>query len=157
MSDTPQTLGDRLREEGTRVIDFFNRLSRDQWEILVYVQEGNWTLHHLLAHFVSAEIGRRKLIIDVARGGTGAPPEFDIDAFNNEEVDRLSNRSNVDLLALFYKERTQLVGFVADLSQENLDLVGKDPFLGETSLREMIKLTYLHLHIHLRDARRFLS
>lgn len=156
MSDTPQTLADRLREEGARVIDFFNRLSKDQWEILVYLQEGNWSLHHLLAHFVSAEIGRRKLIVNVASGGTGAPPEFNIDAFNKQEVDHLSNESNVDLLALFSKERTLLVDFVAGLKQENLEFIGRDPYLGEVPLREMIKLTYIHLQIHLRDARRSL-
>jgi hypothetical protein len=157
MSDTPQTLADRLRDEGARVIDFFNRLSQDQWEILVYTQDGNWSLHHLFAHFVSAEIGHRKLIVDIASGGIGAPPEFDIDAFNKREVDRLSNESNIDLLALFSKERTVLVDFVAGLRQENLELVGKDPFLGDVPLREIIKLTYIHLQIHLRDARRFLS
>jgi hypothetical protein len=82
MSDTPQALADRLNEEGTRVIDFFNNLSLEQWESIGNKQDGNWTMHDLLAHFVSAESCRQKLIIDISSGGKGAPPDFEIDRFS---------------------------------------------------------------------------
>ena len=36
---------------------------------------------------------------------------------------------------------------------QDLERSGNDPYLGETSLSEMIKLTYRHLQIHLRDVR----
>ena len=154
MVDTPRALADRLREEGARVIDFFNNLSLEQWESFVYKQDGNWSLHDLLAHFVSAEIGRQKLIIDIASGGKGAPPVFEIDRFNQQEVDRFSSQSNSNLLSLYTQERMHLVEFVAAMQLEDLDRIGNDPFLGEVPLREIIKLTYRHLQIHLRDTRR---
>lgn len=154
MSDTPQALADRLHEEGTRVIEFFNKFSIEQQENIGYLQDGNWTVHGLLAHFVSAEIGRQKLILDIAGGGKGAPPNFEIDQFNKQEVDRLSSESNANLLSLFSQERMHLVEIVAALKFEDLDRIGNDPFLGEVPLREIIKLTYRHLQIHLRDARR---
>jgi hypothetical protein len=154
MSDTPQALADRLNEEGTRVIDFFNNLSLEQWESIGNKQDGNWTMHDLLAHFVSAESGRQKLIVDISSGGKGAPPDFEIDRFNQQEVDRLSSKSNANLLSLFSLERMHLVEIVAAMKLEDLDRIGNDPFLGEVPLREIIKLTYRHLQIHLRDARR---
>jgi hypothetical protein len=133
MPDTPQALADRLRGEGGRVVDFFNQLSTEQWEILVYPQLSNWNLHHLLAHFVSSEIGRKELIANVFGGDKGAPPDFEIDLFNQLEVEELSVNSSLELTRK-----------------------GNDPYLGVVSLSEIIKLTYRHLQIHLRDARRCL-
>jgi len=156
MPETPEFLADRLRAEGARVIDFFNTLSMEQWAVIVYQQDNSWTLHDLLAHFVSSEIGRLGLIIDVASGGRGAPPDFDIDIFNQQQVDRLSNKSNSDLLRIFSQERERLIELVRALRQEDLDRIGNDPFLGEVTLAEMIKLTYRHLQIHLRDTKRCL-
>lgn len=156
MPDTPQALADRLREEGVRVLDFFNNLTQKQWEACIYMQESIWNLHDLLAHFVSAEIGRKKLIIDVASGGKGAPPDFEIDQFNRQEVERLSVEPNSKLLHKFNEERNHLFEFVSALSPQDLNCTGNDPFLGEVPLSEMIKLTYRHLQIHLRDARRCL-
>ena len=156
MSDTGQSLADRLREEGGRVMVFFNNLSPEQWEIQVYKQDPAWTIHHLLAHFVSAEIGRNELVITVSSGGEGAPIGFNIDRFNKQDVDRLSKESHSHLLELFIIERSSLASFVSSLGNDDLERIGNDPFLGAVPLIEMIKLTYRHLQIHLRDARRCL-
>ena len=156
MSDTPQSLADRLREEGGRVVDFFNSLSEEQWEIGIYSQDYEWNMHDLLAHFVSAEIGRKELIINVVAGGVGSPTDFDIDAYNHREVERLSGESNEYLLELFSQERTQLIELISNLDVADIVRLGNDPFLGEVKLLDMIKLTYRHLQIHLRDARRYL-
>lgn len=156
MPDTPQSLATRLREEGSRVIDFFNRLSKDQRATRVYPDEGDWSLHHLLAHFVSAEIGRKKLICSVARGDEGAPVGFEIDAFNQREVERLSGEPFERLVEIFSQERANLTDIVTLLKQEDLERLGNDPYLGTAPLQEMIKLTYRHLQIHLRDARKCL-
>ena len=156
MPDTPQTLADRLREEGGRVFEFFNHLSPEQWEILVYPQVSNWSLHHLLAHFLSSEISRNELIANVCGGDKGAPPDFEIDPFNQREVERLSVSSHGELLHRFNQERESLIELISTMSPQDLTRNGKDPYLGVVPLSEMIKLTYRHLQIHLRDARRCL-
>lgn len=156
MADTPEFLADRLRTEGARVIDFFNHLTLEQWSVIIYQETNKWTLHELLAHFVSSEIGHLKLIIDIARGGIGVPPGFDIDRFNQDQVDRLALESDSNLLNIISQERTKLIEFVGELTQVELDRIGNDPFLGEVPLSEIIKLNYRHLQIHLRDARRCL-
>jgi hypothetical protein len=156
MSETPEFLSDRLHAEGTRVVEFFKTLSVDQWSIIVYLQESQWTFHDLLAHFVASEIGRQKLIIDVVNGGKGAALDFDIDRFNQRQVNRYSNESNSELLIIFSAERNCLIDIVSGLKQADLDRIGNDPFLGEVTVSEMIKLTYRHLQIHIRDARRCL-
>ena len=156
MPDTAQSIADRLHEEGSRVVDFFNSLSDEQWGNLVYQHGSEWTMHHVLAHFASAERGRLELIWDVSTGGQGAPDGFDIDAFNFSEVQRLLGQSNHSLLELFTQERSRLVALVSSLQATHLERVGNDPFLGQVPLVDMIKLTYRHLQIHLRDMRRCL-
>lgn len=154
MAETPQSLADRLRDEGSRVAGFFKNLSLEQWDVLVYPPDGDWTMHTLLAHIVSSEIGRGELIGDVVAGGSGAPPGFDIDDFNQQEVHRLSGKSNDYLLELFSQERANLVELVSSLEPADLERIGNDPYLGVVPLLEIIKLTYIHLQIHLREARR---
>ena len=153
MPDSPKSLADRLRVEGSRVVEFFNRLSLDQWGMLVYPQESDWSFHQLLAHFVSAEIGRKELIVNICDGGKGAALDFEIDAFNHREVEKLSAQPSDYLLRRFAEERNSLIEFVSAISLQDLERSGNDPYLGETSLSEMIKLTYRHLQIHLRDVR----
>lgn len=154
MPDTPQSLSNRLREEGDRVVEFFNGLSAGQWPLLVYPKESDWDYHNLLAHFVSAEIGRKELIINILAGGRGVSDKFDINLFNHREVERFSGKTNDTLLELFRRERSDLAALVSGLIVNDLELIGKDPYLGEAALAEMIKLTYRHLQIHLREIRR---
>ena len=156
MQVSPQSLSDRLQEEGGRVIDFFKRLTPEQREAQIYHGDDCWSMHQLLAHFVSAEIGRNELVFSIARGGEGAPPGFDIDTFNQNEVARLSAETDQLLLDVFSHERTSLADLVSSLKGEDLERVGNDPYLGPAPLKEIIKLTYLHLQIHLRDARKCL-
>jgi hypothetical protein len=156
MPDTPQALADRLREEGARVFDFFNNLTKAQWKVQVYPPDSDWSLHHLLAHFISSEIGHKTLIQDVLFGGEGASPDFDIEIFNQREVEKLVNKSNEDLLELFMKVRAELITVVSGLELNDLNRIANDPYLGAVPLLEIIKLTYRHLQIHLRDARRCL-
>jgi hypothetical protein len=156
MPEGAKTLADYLRKEGSRVVNFFNQLSQEQWKVVIYPQQSDWTMHHLLAHFVSAEIGRQELVENVYNGGEGAPQQFDIDRFNQIEVERLSKQSSQDLIRSFTQRREKLVKLVSSMSEQELNRVGRDPYLGQVGLIEMIKLTYLHLQIHLRDARRCL-
>jgi hypothetical protein len=156
MPGSAQALADRLTTEGSRVVEFFNQLNHEQWGVLVYPGQSGWNMHQLLAHFVSAEIGRKELIVNVYNGGEGAPGHFEIDSFNQAEVERLSLESAHDLLRRFTQERAMLVELVSSMPEQGLERTGNDPYLGEVSLVEMIKLTYRHLQIHLRDARRCL-
>jgi hypothetical protein len=156
MPDTPQALADRLREEGARVFDFFNNLSKDQWDVIVYPSDSFWSLHHLLAHFASSEIGHKTLVQNIFSGGEGAWSDFDIDIFNQREVEKLLDESNSYLLEIFLKARTELVALVSGFEIDDLNRIGNDPYLGTVPLLDIIKLTYRHLQIHLRDARRCL-
>ncbi len=156
MPETAQWLADRLHLEGRRVVEFFNQLTDDQWDIKIYPPDSEWNFHHLIAHFVSSEMGRTGLIREICGGGSGAAPDFSIDAFNRSEVESLVVNPREVLLIQFSTLRHGLVETVSTLTEHDLLKTGADPYLGQTSLAEMIKLTYRHLQVHLREARRVL-
>lgn len=157
MPETPERLLQRLDAESQRTIDFFRALTPSQWEQTLYSDGACWTVRGLLAHFVSAEGAFKMLIENVLAGGRGAPPGFDIDDFNQRQVAELSLEPPDKLLEQFARKRQANQELVRRLAPSDLFKTGRHPFLGETSLEEIIKLLYRHNQIHQRDVRRLLS
>jgi hypothetical protein len=88
---------------------------------------------------------------DVAAGGLGAPPGFDLDAFNAEEQRRLTDKSPEELLSALARVRQVTLGWVRTLEDSQLDRLGRHPALGEVTLEVMITAMYGHQLLHMRD------
>lgn len=144
----------RLYAEGEKVAAFFEGLSGDDWEKTVYADGEVWTLHHLLRHFVSSEFSMAQLVRAIVAGGSGASEDFDIDRFNRHKVAQLAGYSTTELLAQLRKARAATVTLVQQLAPEDLQKRGRHPFLGVTTVEEILKLIYRHQQIHLRDVRK---
>ena len=54
-------------------------------------------------------------------------------------------------------ETAESVEWTAGLKDEELDIQGRHPFLGETVIREMVKMLYIHNQLHYRDVKRALK
>jgi hypothetical protein len=154
MSETPQRLVERLRDEGQKTCDFFRSLTPEQLEQTLYSDGSQWKVGRLIAHFVSTEAGIAALIESILAGGSGVPDNFDIDAFNERQVDRLGTLSTPELVEQFDRFRQQTIALVEGMSESDLKKAGRHPFLGVTPVEEMIKLLYRHTQIHQRDVRR---
>lgn len=50
-----------------------------------------------------------------------------------------------------------MTALVASFTEEDLQKQGRHPFLGLTTLAEMVKMVYRHNQIHLRDLRKSLE
>jgi hypothetical protein len=154
MPDSPQRLAQRLQDEGAKVSAFFAALSSDEWKQSVYTEGACWTVRELLAHFVSAEAMLYQLVKNIQHGGAGAPADFDIDAFNQSQVEALSGLSTPALLDHFRAHRSQMVALVHQMNPDDLARQGRHPYLGEAVLEDILKLVYRHHQIHLRDVKR---
>ncbi len=154
MRKSPELLADRLVLEGKKSLEFFRQLTPEQYELLVYADGSAWSVHKILAHFVSAEREFGRLIRDVLTGGGGAPEEFDLDQFNELEVNEKVSGNLTDLLDQYEKHRRSNAQLVADMTAEDLERLGRHPYLGVVPLEEIIKMIYLHNQIHQRDIRR---
>jgi hypothetical protein len=154
MTDTPAFLAERLRVEGEKTVAYFNALEDEKWSISVYTENSIWTVRNILVHFVTAEQGFIQLFKDILAGGKGAREDFNIDRFNAGQQVRMQDVSTRDLLVLFSNVRSEMIALVSGLTQDKLSLQGRHPFLGPTTLCEMIKMVYRHNQIHHRDLRK---
>lgn len=46
---------------------------------------------------------------------------------------------------------------VANLGKDELEIWGRHPFLGDSQIKDMVRLMFLHIRIHERDIRKALE
>ena len=155
MSETID-LAEKLKTEGEKFIRIFSEMAGDQWQTEVYTEGETWTIRNVLSHFVTSERGLLKLFEQIRQGGAGATDDFSIDRYNAAQQEKTKDLTPAELLKQYKEVRTNSVNWVLGLKDEELEIKGRHPFLGETVLREMIKMLYLHDQIHYRDFKKVL-
>lgn len=156
MSEIDELAG-KLKSEGERFVSIFTGFTDEQWQKEVYTEGATWTICSVLAHFVTAERGLLKLFEDIRQGGEGASEDFSIDRYNAAMQARTRELSPQQLLEQYKTTRAESIAWTLGLSGGDLDKQGRHPFLGVTTIREMIKMLFLHNQLHYRDIRRALK
>ena len=156
MSETTE-LAEKLKAEGERMAAFFSELTDEQWSGEVYTEGTTWTIRNVLAHFVTSERGLLKLFERIRTTGEGAAEDFSIDRYNASQQERTKDLPPAELLEQYKQIRAETVQWVSGLKDEELEIKGRHPFLGETVIREMVKMWYIHNQLHNRDAKRALK
>ena len=111
----------------------------------------------MLSHFVTSERGLVKLFEQIRQGGSGAADDFSIDRYNAAQQEKTKDLSAAELLEQYKSIRADSVAWVSGLKESELEITGRHPFLGMTTLREMVKMLYLHNQIHYRDLKKVLK
>lgn len=150
-------LAEKLKTEGEKFVEFFSHLIEKDWDTEVYTEGEMWTLRNVLAHFVTSERGLVKLFETIRQGGPGATDDFSIDRYNASQQVKTKDLSPVELLEQYKEIRANSVTWVSGLKDEELDIRGKHPFLGETAIREMVKMLYIHNQTHYRDVKKVMK
>jgi uncharacterized damage-inducible protein DinB len=147
-------LAEKLRTEGERMIQFFSELSEEDWTKEVYTEGTTWSIRNVLSHFVTSERGLVKLFERIRTTGEGAADDFSIDRYNAAQQEKTKDLTPAELLEQYKQIRAESVRWVSGLKEEELEIQGRHPFLGQTVIREMIKMLYIHNQLHYRDAKR---
>lgn len=147
-------LAEKLKVEGERTAAVFSDLSDEQWQKEVYTEGTTWTIRNVLSHFVTSERGLLKLFEQIRQGGVGSPDDFSIDRYNAAMQERTRAATPQELLEQYRQVRAASIAWVSGLQESDLEITGRHPFLGETVIREMIKMLYIHNLTHLRDMKR---
>jgi hypothetical protein len=150
-------LAEKLKTEGERMVAFFSELTEEQWANEVYTEGTTWSIRNVFAHFVTTERGLIKLFERIRTTGEGAADDFSIDRYNASQQEKTKDLPPADLLEQYKQIRADSVQWVTGLKDEELEIKGRHPFLGETVIREMVKMLYLHNQLHYRDAKRALK
>ena len=155
MSETAE-LAEKLKTEGERMAQFFAELTGDQWTREVYTEGTTWSIRNVLSHYVTSERGLIRLFESIRATGKGAADDFSIDRYNASQQEKTKDLAPAELLEQYKQTRAESIQWVSGLKGEELDIQGRHPFLGETVIREMVKMLYLHNQLHYRDVKRAL-
>jgi uncharacterized damage-inducible protein DinB len=150
-------LAEKLKSEGEKIIAIFTHLADEQWNMQVYTEGTTWTIRNVLSHFVTSERGLLKLFERIRQTGEGASEDFSIDRYNAAMQARTQELTPQELLEQYKTIRAESVAWTSGLSEADLEKQGRHPFLGMTTIREMIKMLYIHNLTHYRDMKRVLK
>ncbi len=153
MSEITQ-LAEKLKAEGEKIVSIFSDLTDDQWNQEIYTEGTTWTIRNVLSHFVTSERGLIKLFEQIRQGGAGAADDFSIDRYNAAMQERTKEVSPRELLEQYRQIRANSIAWVSGLKDEELEIMGRHPFLEITTIREMIKMLYIHNMTHYRDMKK---
>lgn len=157
MAATQELLVNRLREVGEKSVQFFQDLKPEQFETKIYTDGSQWSVRQVLAHFALAEDSLFRLVENIVNGGAGTPEGFNLDAYNEYKVSSVEKSTVNELLDLFDKNRQSTIELVSELNSNDLEKMGRHPFLGYAAVGDIVKLIYRHNQIHLREIRRALG
>ncbi len=150
-------LAEKLKSEGDKFLSIFSGLSDDQWAQDVYTEGTTWTIRNVLAHFVTSERGLVRLFESIRQGSAGAADDFSIDRYNAAQQQKTKDLTPAELLVQYKEIRANSIAWVSGLKDEDLEIKSRHPFLGETVIREMVKMLYIHNQIHYRDLKKALN
>jgi uncharacterized damage-inducible protein DinB len=150
-------LAEKLKSEGEKFIEIFSKLTDDQWKAEVYTESELWTIRNVLSHFVTSERGLVRLFESIRQGGAGATDDFSIDRYNAAQQEKTKDLTPAELLEQYKAIRANSITWVSGLKDEDLEIKGRHPFLEVTTIREMVKMLYLHNQIHYRDLKKALK
>jgi len=150
-------LSEKLKSEGEKFYGIFAGLTDDQWKSEIYTEGETWTIRNVLSHFVTSERGLLKLFERIRTTGEGSSDDFSIDRYNAAQQQKTREVSPQELLEQYNTIRADSAAWVAGLKEEELEIKGRHPFLGMTSIREMIKMLYIHNQTHYRDMKKVLK
>ena len=150
-------LADKLKSEGEKIHAIFSELRDSQWDVEVYTEGTTWTIRNVLAHLVTSERGLIKLFEQIRQGGEGSSLDFSIDRYNASMQARTKELTPAELLEQYRSIRAGSIAWTSALSESELQIRGRHPFLGMTTIREMIKMLYIHNQTHYRDMKKVLK
>jgi DinB family protein len=150
-------LAEKLKSEGEKFVAIFAGLTDQQWQTEIYTEGTTWTIRNLLSHFVTSERGLVKLFEQIRQGGAGSSEDFSIDRYNASMQARTKDATPKELLEQYKSIRADSVVWTSSLSEADLEILGRHPFLGMTTIKEMIKMLYLHNQIHYRDMKKVIK
>jgi len=150
-------LADKLKAEGEKFYSLFAGFTDDQWNLKVYTEGATWTIRNVLAHLVTSERGLVKLFERIRVSGEGVPDDFSIDYYNARQQEKTKDLSPQELLEQYKEVRSNSVAWTLSISDDDLEMEGRHPFLGFVKLREMLKTLYVHNQLHYRDVKKVLK
>ncbi len=146
----------KLEKAHHRLSQLFASLTEAQWQSVVYISSG-WTVEDVLRHLVSAEPGLHINIERIRQGGSGASAEFDLDRWNDRQLQKLHDHPRAELLDRFERQHQATLALLQTIQPEDWEKQGRHALAGMLTIEAWVNLIGLHNRQHLLDIERALS
>ena len=156
LTNTSQLLVKQFSEVGNKATGFMQQLHPDQMDVKVYEDGAAWTVREVCLHIVEAEGSVMRLIEKVLAGGAGVPMDFNLDRYNESKVKKMGRLSQKEIVEKFSYLRAETIKKIEKLSEDDYDMVGRHPFLGEATVKDMFRIMNVNVKVHIRDIQRVL-
>ncbi|MDQ2784728.1 MAG: VOC family protein [Chloroflexota bacterium] len=134
---TKQEITDTIRQGNQRVTQTFSGLTEEQLDTRVHFDPIGWTARQLLAHLAGRAPGHARMI-GMAESGAGFPPDFNLNAYNQQIVDARTGKSRDALIAEFLTVHDALIERVNGMSDAQLSTTLQWP-TGEMPLSDVLR------------------
>lgn len=148
MSESHEQLRQRLLQSQQAVLETVAHLDAERGRALV---NPGWTAQDLLAHLAAAELGHCEVVRRLLVGESTTVPGFDLDTYNNAEV---QTRRHVDLeglVAEYKANRAATLELLASIGDDDWDKAGPHPGGFDTTVEGVFRVISIHEKRHLRE------
>ncbi|NOX63519.1 MAG: DinB family protein [Chloroflexi bacterium] len=124
MSDQKTAIRERMETARRLLLEVIEQLDDDA--AMIATENPKWSLRDVLAHLSSAERG---LLATIQRFLSGAelPPDFDLNYWNERQVNKRKDRTVAELAADLRASREQAWRLLESLSERDLAVMGQHP------------------------------
>lgn len=156
MGDRKAAIRAHLEQTRAEVLEIASRLRGDDWEKPVQGEHGKWTARQVLAHLAAAEIGQMSRIQRVLAGERYMPEGFNLDLWNERQVQKREGQTPEDLLKDLEASRQALLNLLDSLAEEQLDIEGQHAMGAMMTVEQMFYHIGNHECDHAAELRRAL-
>jgi len=116
-----------------------------------------WTIRQILTHLVNAEEDHRSVIQAIRRGEAHlVPRQISLDEYNARRLDERGTLARQQLLDALQEQRQETEHLFQELSENQLNLPGTHPVIGDTTVADIFRIIALHDRMHTQDIRALL-
>ncbi len=153
MTETPRSevreqLRQRLLQSQQAVLEVAARLEAGIGGVKV---NPHWTAQDLLAHLAAAELGHCEVVRRLRAGQDTTIAGFDLDAYNNAEVEARRHHTLGDLVSEYKANRAATLELLDTIDEGDWDKAGPHPGGFDTTVEGVFRVITIHEKRHLRE------
>lgn len=116
-----------------------------------------WTIKDIVAHVGVGETGNLTIAQRIIADEDGVVAGFDLDRYNQRQVEKRRERNVTDLLADLASARQGTLALLAEVGDAQLDKRGKRTTGDETTVEQVFQQIARHDQMHVADIKKALS
>jgi uncharacterized damage-inducible protein DinB len=148
-TDETHKIEDRITAARAKLLATVEGLDAAAWDWRP--DDGRWSVRLTLAHVGSAQWSHLEVARRLLAGEPMEIPGFDLDAWSKAHVEERADWPLAQVLSDLDAAQRATLGFLQDLSTEDLALVGNHPALGKVNVGQVLRVIAVHDGMHRRD------